>query len=89
MNDKIDILCISEHWICQNNVKNLCFQNHKIISYFSRLNHIHGGSLIMISNKMKSNDVDSIKRLSVEYHIEMCAAITTINEKNIYCSCCL
>ena len=70
---QIDILCISEHWIGNNNIKNISFSDCNIVTYFSRLTNIHGGSLILIKSCIKSKEILSIKSLSVECHVELCA----------------
>lgn len=81
INSKIDIMCITEHWICKNNVSNIKIPNYNIVSYFSRVNHIHGGSLIMVNSKFKTNEIPLIKQLSVEGHIEICAINCNIYNK--------
>lgn len=78
---KIDVMCITEHWICKNNVSNIQVPNYNIISYFSRVNHIHGGSLILVNSKIKTNEISLIKQLSVERHIEICAVNCNIYNK--------
>lgn len=70
---QIDILCISEHWLCNDNVKNISFSDYNIMTYFSRSTSIHGGSLILVKSNIKSNEILSIGRLSVESHVELCA----------------
>lgn len=81
LNKNIDIMCISEHWVCSNNINNISFSDYKIMSHFSRLDHIHGGSLIMVNKTIQSYDIPSIKLLSVEIHIEICAVCININNK--------
>lgn len=46
----IDILCITEHGITNNDLSEIGFPNYQILSNSSRCNHIHGGSLIMANN---------------------------------------
>ena len=79
-NFEIDILCISEHWISKNDPSNITFPYHRIVTYFSRQTHIHGGSLIIASNKLNTKMIASINNLSVECHIEICAICCTIGE---------
>lgn len=69
---QIDILCVSEHWITSENIDYICLDNFKVISSFSRSNHIHGGSLIFVGNNINATRVGIFNDFSVECEIEMC-----------------
>lgn len=70
----VHILCITEHWVSIKDIRNLHVKGFKLISNFSRENQIRGGSLILARGSLKINEIQAIKQLSVESHIEMCAA---------------
>lgn len=76
----IDIFGISEHFICHQDIDNFSFPNYTTITYFSRNLHIHGGTLIMAKTSLHCKQVDAIKSLSEECHIEMCAVSFCLNE---------
>jgi len=42
----IDVLCFTEHWLKDDYLKLLQIDQYKLVSYFSRKNHNHGGSHI-------------------------------------------
>lgn len=79
--ENIDIVCISEHWLVNNDLDFMYFENYGIITYFSRSNHIHGGSMIMAKNCINTNPLNSIKLLSVECNIELCGISCQFNNK--------
>lgn len=81
--EKVDILCISEHWICKNDIVNFCYPGYKLGSNFSRKNHIRGGSLILVKCNLETDDILAITELSLECHIEMCAVGININNNKI------
>lgn len=79
----INVMCLTEHFVMFDNLINIQFSNHIISSYFSRANHIHGGSLIIVEKSLKVNEVAPIKEQSIECHIEICAVCIHVNKKNI------
>lgn len=54
-------------------MENFYLEGYKKITYYSRTNHIHGGSLILTHVDITALDIPSIKNLSIECHIEICA----------------
>lgn len=83
----LDILCVSEHWLHHNDIDIFCFSNYKVISQFSRAEHIHGGSLILVNNTVCANDLTLIRNLSVECHIELCGISYFIDSLKIVNIC--
>ena len=58
--------------------------SYKIATYFNRQNHIHGGALIYVKNDIETKQLNDIKELSEEMHIECCAISFNVND-NKYC----
>ena len=77
-NYKVDVLCVSEHWFQDNDLDSIIIPNYKTISHFSRVEHIHGGSLILVKNNNHATELLSIKNLSKECHIEICGISTLL-----------
>lgn len=69
--DKIDIFCVTEHWLDELQVPLFNFHDYDIVSSFTRKKTIHGGSLIMMNKKIKCKEVKSVIKLSIERTIEM------------------
>ena len=86
-NHKLDILCVSEHWLLHNDLDSISIFDYKITSHFSRGEHIHGGSLILAKNNIHATELMSIKNLSKECHIEICAISYFINNRKIINIC--
>lgn len=76
------ILCITEHWIPQETILNtdFYFNDYTIGSYFAREIHSRGGSLIFVKNIKTYKEINSIKQLSQEGDIEMCALYCKVGE---------
>ncbi|XP_047506792.1 uncharacterized protein LOC125050811 [Pieris napi] len=68
---KFDIICLTEHWLNDHQIMSINYENYCVVSYFSRKCMIHGGSLILIKNSVKSKERKDIIRLSVEHSIEL------------------
>lgn len=79
--ENVDIFCLSEHWISNNDIINLNFPNFNLISYCARSTHIHGGSLILAKPGIDCINFDQINKLSVELQIEMCGIIYHTSNK--------
>ncbi|XP_050668027.1 uncharacterized protein LOC126967548 [Leptidea sinapis] len=66
----IDILWITEHWRKSHQLQ-FSFREHKVVSSFCRSRAIHGGSLIIINNRLKCKNRRDIVNLSIEQLIEV------------------
>lgn len=69
---KVDILCITEHWLNSNELM-FNFSNHQVGSAFTRVNSIHGGSLIILNKQLRFKELKEIVSLSIERTIELSA----------------
>lgn len=67
----VDILCLTEHWLLHNDIENISFPNYTLVSYFSRVSHIHGGSSIYVKNNIISTKLKLLNDLSIECQVEM------------------
>ncbi|KAK9885121.1 hypothetical protein WA026_009345 [Henosepilachna vigintioctopunctata] len=67
------ILCLTEHWLQQDNMKTIQLDGYELVSYFSR-DQPYGGSLIYASNELEMEELSEIISMSVQHHIEMAAA---------------
>lgn len=76
--NNIDILCVSEHWM-REDMNNFHFGNYGIASAYARKSHIHGGTLILNRLGFEVTDVQSIRNLSIECEVELCAASLKIS----------
>jgi hypothetical protein len=44
----IDVLCFTERWLEEDYLKLIHIDQYKLVSYFSRKNHNHGGSYLYV-----------------------------------------
>lgn len=79
--NNIDVLCITEHWINENNISALHLENYKLTSHFSRKKHIRGGVLTLTKNHNTTKEIDAINNLSIEDNIEMCGTQITFGKQ--------
>jgi hypothetical protein len=80
--DDIQVLCITEHWLRQEQLI-FDFVNFKLASFYARKSAIHGGSLIIVKESMKSKERKDIVRLSIERIVEI--ACTELENHIIIC----
>jgi len=46
-----DVLCFTEHWLKEDYLKLINLDQYKLVSYFSRKIHNHGGTCIYVKKK--------------------------------------
>lgn len=81
---QVNILCLSEHWLKQDEIKNTVIENFKLVTSFSRKNHGRGGVCIFAKNNMDIKETTC--RDSIEKTFEICMAeMRTSNMKNKIC----
>lgn len=69
----ISVVCLTEHWMSQDEI-NLSFPNNfHCADAFSRSKHIRGGSSIFIHNKLISRKCDAINKFCEEFSFEASA----------------
>lgn len=67
----LKIICVSEHWLNENEVGNYNFANYYLASIFFRKRYIHGGVCIYAHKSIKCSEIKHIKDLSVERVCEL------------------
>lgn len=72
-NHKYDVLCLSEHFLCEAEIEVFHVQNYAVASFFARKQHIHGGSIILCKNDIKYVPKHDLVMLSNEMHCEIAA----------------
>lgn len=80
---KIDIICICEHWYGNREIECIVLPGYKLVSYFSRTFHSHGGSAIYVKNELLAKEILAIRNLSLECHVEISGINYTINNISI------
>jgi exonuclease III len=80
-----DVLCITEHWLDENEVGYHNFDNYSLISKFCRKNKLHGGSCIYIKTNLEVKPYNLFESLNQEEHFE--ASIIERTEFNTIIIC--
>lgn len=73
----VEILCITEHWMCEDEIKMLSICNLKLFSHFSRQFKKRGGSCILVNNKFQCERYGQLEDVSVEGIVE-CSAVKLV-----------
>lgn len=71
-NNLIDILCITEHNMTNDDSRHLHIPNFNLVSSFSRKNR-YGGCGILVRNNLKCKSLPEVNKFSVPKIIECCA----------------
>lgn len=66
-----DIVCLSEHWLGDDEIAYLRFDNYVVISHFCRSIRMHGGVLILAKKGLKCINNYWIPKLSIEFVCEL------------------
>lgn len=74
IDSKYNFLCFTETWLTVAEASNLKILNYVPSSFFCRNNHIHGGVLIMSLDNIRTKCIESVNRLSIEFHFEIAAS---------------
>lgn len=67
----VNILCISEHWLTENNLKTIKLYNFNLAANFSRKSHKRGGVCIFIKEYITCEGIEVIDFCD-ELHSEFC-----------------
>lgn len=70
---KLDIFCVTEHFLLDDMIDNYSIENFEIISHFARSTERRGGSLIMCKIGIPAMNVPNLIDLSVEGLCEIAA----------------
>lgn len=81
MNVIPDILCLTEHWLVEDEVEFVKLQNYRMVSCFARQKSIHGGSCIFLKDdKQDFQELNCAKEKSIEGEIEISCIISKIRK---------
>lgn len=80
--DRPDVICLTEHWMTEEEIKFIKIQGYQLKSFFTRKERQHGGSCIFVNDNLKFDSVQEIELLSVEYQLE-CACVKSKGRKII------
>lgn len=81
-----DIVCISEHWMCSEEITATRLQGYEAISVFCRQHRNHGGTVIYVKSELSSQckNLEVYTRISVNFTFE-CTAISFKERSVILC----
>jgi exonuclease III len=82
---KINILCFTEHWLSEVQMKVLNIDGFRLASNFSRSYSTSGGSCIFTRNTIETKDVNYLKDLGQEKIFEISA--TELSTSNTILAC--
>jgi hypothetical protein len=66
-----DILCFSEHWLKDEQMRTLNIVHYKLVQNFSRLSRHNGGSCIWVRKDLNTREVSYVRSLGSENVFEM------------------
>ena len=67
----VDIICVSEHWFCDENATLYNLQNYTNTSCYTRQEYIHGGVCIFTRNSIQASEIKLLCNNSTEVDCEM------------------
>ncbi|MDR2880066.1 MAG: endonuclease/exonuclease/phosphatase family protein [Fusobacteriales bacterium] len=67
----IDVLCFTEHWVKEDYLNLIHIDQYKLVSYFSRKKHEHGGSCIYVKEGIRTKEINYFNNLNEEKEFEM------------------
>lgn len=76
LKDVPDVLCITEHWMRSNEIHSVKINKYVMASCWCRSEKTRGGSCIYVGESLghKYTEIDTVRDLSIEGHIE-CSAV--------------
>jgi hypothetical protein len=72
-NLNVNILCFTEHWLLEAQMKAIHINYFRLVSNFSRNGSTSGGSCIFVRNNIENKEVEYLKRLRKEKTFEISA----------------
>jgi hypothetical protein len=80
------IICLSEHYLCENNLLMIIPNDYYLASKFARQSYTGGGVCMLIKLNMESDAID-LTQYSIEKVIEACAAQIKVGFHSIILLC--
>lgn len=74
MSFNYDIVCLSEHWLKEQQLESTEIRNYTLGSFFARKDNIHGGSCIFARKELLFHELADLKSKSKELVLE-CSAL--------------
>lgn len=71
----VDILCITEHWLKEEEIEALHIENYKVGAFSSRKDFIGGGTLILVRNDLEFSSTNIETDLIIEKSVEYCSIV--------------
>jgi hypothetical protein len=69
----VDVLCLREHWLREENIKLISIDKFKLAGNFSRSKSDHGGSYIYVKHCMQTKEINYQQGISKEKDFETTA----------------
>ena len=69
-NTDLDILCITEHWLRENDFVYFNLTNFVLVSKFCRKNKKHGGSCIFVKSSIEAKPITKFESICIEENFE-------------------
>jgi hypothetical protein len=67
----IDIRCFTEHWLKEDYLNLIHMDQYKLVSYFSRKKHNHGGSCIHVGKNICTKNLKCFHDISAQIDFEV------------------
>jgi len=83
----VDVLCLSEHWLREENIKLITIDKFKLVSNSSRSKSDHGVSCIYVKHHVQTKEVNHLNGISKEKDFEMTAVEILDYKLIIVCVC--
>lgn len=80
-NDEIDVVCLNETWLNEEEISFLDFQGYVPVTFFCRDFKTGGGNLIFVRNNIRVTPITWLNKMSVEGHFEICGVKIPKNSK--------
>ena len=85
--EKVDILCLSEHWLREEYIKLISINEFKLASNFSRSESSHGGTCMYVKHYLQTKEVNYLNGMSKEKDFEMSVVEIQDYDMIIVCVC--
>lgn len=82
---RADILCISEHWLSEEEISSSKIYGYNLITNFSRSVYSRGGVCIYVTEQLSARVVES--KLSIEKEFEIVSTYVSLKDNEVFVSC--
>jgi exonuclease III len=81
----LDVLCITEHWLREDQIDYYNFENYSLLSKYCRKNKRHGGSCIYVKSNLEAKPYNLFENMNQEEHFE--ASMVELTKFNTIIMC--